>query len=509
MKKYRFLCCIVCLVFLCACDATRNPSMDAQSTAFVPELSEDQSVRVILPMMIDDSQQASLDYANQIIADAGFSVTLEGMPKDISMVSDEFLQMVRDNLSGNAVSLVFSEQAEKLADEGILGDFYAAGTQCAPMLMTQYAALSDSGESMTAIPVSISQQPLSRTAVLIRNDVYASYGKEIRTADDYRALLESLKENNPGEVPGTISPQIMNTFCNDNLALSLFLPEYGYAPCDDGLVCKENNISAVYSLDETSAMLNELEDWKANGLVDFFIWDNKAIANLGNYPTMVTNTQAFLSDLTVMQFPTFDSVDYTNYHMCILYPTALPQIRDASTSYVNYCAVASPQADITEFLNFLEWLQTPENYLLFTYGKEGVDYTLHNGNLLYTDAQQPYGRAIFHFLLKQTALENLQRANVPSNLMEEVAGVEYPYVLLNKDAVRKIENMTQAQQDQLSLGFTQYSQVCNDLLTKMSTQPRDAFTGTVDDFVRTQRENDPLGSYVTFLNGILSSAGEQ
>jgi hypothetical protein len=82
----------------------------------------------------------------------------------------------------------------------------------------------------------------------------------------------------------------------------------------------------------------------------------------------------------------FSSFDASGYRIYALYGGKMPVVDDGegniNISVGGSLAVAGPNADVSEFLRLMEWLDDRENYISLMYGEEGEDYDLVNGRIV-------------------------------------------------------------------------------------------------------------------------------
>jgi len=159
--------------------------------------------------------------------------------------------------------------------------------------------------------------------------------------------------------------------------VSLFLPDAGYTSLAtmfadtngiyNSLWMKDSDGSVLpfYDIPEAADALTRFIGWKSEGLADF---DMGVVEFKGaSYDTVLTSSiyiTNMLADMDGYTFLVFDQ----------------PAL---STPEVDTVAVAAPGTDISEFLKFMEWMDSNiENYIYFMYGIEGVDYKNDsNGNI--------------------------------------------------------------------------------------------------------------------------------
>jgi hypothetical protein len=344
----------------------------------------------LLDMWADSGRCLSL--TTELAQRAGFP--LEFIPHPPPMMSEPavFGQFLGESTKAIAIMLphdfdrYFSQEAGDLFD-----DIWERSPERAMYSLAYNQAILEK-DGVYAIPIDSQHRP-QNLAILIRNDVYREYGREIRSASDYEALLRWLRRQGwDGAAPGVALPMITpvagiaNTDWQRNMAqskvmaLDLFLPEMGYIRFPawqthmsihwwfNTWLAPDGQIVEFYETDSTAIALTRFLDWRQDGLLDITAGSD----NLKNYPTILTNIDQVLS----LGFQGFiDAAEYT--------VNVLPQ-PVLSTSSVNFFAVAAPGTDIGVFLDFLLWLEDRDNYIGFRYGEEHVHYA-RDGNRIVLD----------------------------------------------------------------------------------------------------------------------------
>ena len=144
------------------------------------------------------------------------------------------------------------------------------------------------------------------------------------------------------------------------------------------------------------------------------LYTTKKHGDLTAYPVILCNTEDFFSDNHKVYHPAFHELDFSGYHIAILYSGVQPRVPGEETAVSQPCAIAPAKVNAAEFDRFLTWLEEAENYELF-----------HGGG---KDA--PAGYADFPYLsffrLDKYESEKLsRRRDLPENLSEALAAVEY------------------------------------------------------------------------------------
>jgi len=144
----------------------------------------------------------------------------------------------------------------------------------------------------------------ARPLLLIRNDVYEDYGKEVRSVNDFLGLLTRLKAEDPYSVPAAASPVVhdrMSGVWYGYTALNLFLPGFGYEPLIN--ITRDTNglpsflwmdsvtgkAEDFFDIDSSVSAMAELVNWNEKGLIDFIDFTKANEEELIFYPTLLLN----------------------------------------------------------------------------------------------------------------------------------------------------------------------------------------------------------------------------
>ncbi len=214
--------------------------------------------------------------------------------------------------------------------------------------------------------------PLNRPALLIRNDVWEDYRPEITTGSDLEAFLRTLRDADPAQVPCAASP-----FASEQLywyapsePLAVFLPERGYYP-----LVRAGGTAALYGLwasvnggkvqaqQEMDAAQEAVERYL--GLVEeklIDLYTTKKHGDLTAYPAILCNTEDFFSVNHKVYHPAFRELDFSGYHIAILYSGVQPRVPGEETAVSQPCAAAPAKANAAEFDRFLTWLKNAASH---------------------------------------------------------------------------------------------------------------------------------------------------
>ncbi|MCL2462695.1 MAG: hypothetical protein FWF44_08530 [Defluviitaleaceae bacterium] len=364
---------------------------------------------------------ADLPYTNQLVQGAGFNLEFKTY---ILGSYDAFLTQYDDN---PGVYVTTPDIASQLVSAGETGDFYQQAATYAPLYLDMPIVAGDNSPgSLVWMPTSDMRGP-NRPAVMVRNDIAQAYGKDIRTADDYKALLQWIQQNYPAESPSvaTFLPYDEQSGMNwGYMALNLFLPENGYASLN--MMLAETGgpatmlwqdgggkVQPFYDIDASADALLELMDWKNQGLIDIRVQQFEATDGT-LYPTVLFSYGDENSTHVL------DRTQYTLY----IFPQ--PGQDDAT---LNYMAAAKPGEDIGEYLRFMDWLGDFNNFRLFKYGVEGTDYTLDQNGFIKQTLTDYYNQdSNMFFFNRAQNYENIYDHSgfAESNLVDEEMGAASP-----------------------------------------------------------------------------------
>jgi hypothetical protein len=210
-------------------------------------------------------------------------------------------------------------------------------------------------DGVYAIPVDVNLQPRG-LSVLVKNEVYHEYGREIRSAGDYEQLLRWIQTQDWFDTaPGLSAPLGTAVADSNNLgglwinnmirgivAFNLFLPDMGYTLIPEWQTHMPVNwryhtwltpygeIVEWYETGSTAAALSRFIEWQQDGLMD--VSRGWIEPGLDKYPTLLVHTSEIPDMLS--------RIDMTQYTV-----NTLTQSR-MSTVNVEYAAVARMGTDM-------------------------------------------------------------------------------------------------------------------------------------------------------------------
>jgi hypothetical protein len=387
------------------------------------------------------------DTVNAILREAGINVeVIPHMPQANYNHYGTLLNMYRTSESDREVYVVPSGwNLNPLAAEELLQNFARTAQGSAPrytqrLRTTRYAG-SIENESLLVLPTNFVQSLPNLPAVLVREDIATAYGREIRTASEYIALLEWLKERTPAEIPSVIVANWRGE--GRFFPYELFMPELGYATMpflNNMLVLniETRESVAAFALPQTRAMLQTWADLSRNRLMDFrnATWHRNTDFN--PYPTLLIYANDFVTEDLNFGVVGFNHFNAGGYRMYILYNGEVPHISFFEEFQDGFqapsVAFAKPGTDIAEFYRLLEWLENSDNYLRLMYGVENIHYEYRNGILYEIPGAIDWTAIRSNLFYFARSAFNIPTERLPSNYAQEIEGISYRYTVTVGDA---------------------------------------------------------------------------
>jgi hypothetical protein len=406
-------------------------------------------------------------YINTVLWSHGFNLKFEPFPTNSRLsVNDtmQYYQFLYNNIDENMVFMDVSRghiqfyqpggrattHIFPVGFENNFGNFFDDAIQTAPNYMShpQVHQLSqvNAQEVLTFIPTGFTMRYSSVPAVLVREDIAAVYGSEIRTGSQFVALLEWQKQRNPNSIPGVAHKQewfnVPTGPYNGFLPYDLFLPEWGYRVYDPRfLLIHDLHVKVAtpaYLLPESRTAIEMYAQLRYDQLLYTKINPRQGMAvnemSYDEFPIVLTNTYAFLARPGLAAVDELLNFDASRYMMYTLYGHLEMPLDEQTFLGLPPTAVAGRNTDVDEFLRFLEWMTFRDNYELLFYGVEGRDYEiLPNGRLSplpSTDVNWDLVRNHLVFFLN-TELEPIPK-NAPINYEVELLRMqEWPALVLS------------------------------------------------------------------------------
>ncbi len=391
MKLFKIcLSLVILLTFLASC-STLDVDLSDTSTQKVDldiEKIEFHGLTVIMiksPIYENDDAMAA--YASELLADAGWDVEFKIYDFDLSDYenSSSAYQAFIMNELDSGKDLVFENWGMLNHEE------FKANRYLAKKVGGGYNYLRNLGHS----------KEYSFQGIYIRKELDELYGEEINSIEDYDRFLAWAKINNPDDKPCLM---VMQSTLHDHFnPISLFAQMSGYTKVDHAISGLHDNGSTIYMSDidmynyqyDTPdvyeaielpffiEMDNYLSKWYKNGLLEFTSYDE--FESTSGYSSIVCNikdsTNYYSRDYTDSRLQLLDVSDFNlhvlsnneNFHYS-------PSIYEHTRNSTFLFASENPSTSLGE--SFLDWIYSyNDNYLLFMFGMEDIDYKVVNGQL--------------------------------------------------------------------------------------------------------------------------------
>ena len=288
--------------------------------------------------------------------------------------ADQIIEL--EALHPGSIFITTPEVSRILRDRSLLGDFYDSALTHAPNYMSMLYSLNEPSHFYT-MPTSTSWS-IDRLYVLIKNDVYEDYGKDVRDANELEDLMKWLKSSNPVMAPCYF--YFPGSLAND--VIDIFFPAKNYQSLErmllDYLPDRTYYINTLLWLDKNNGELKSLYDMENNlndAIRRYELWLNEGLIHMGeDYTDLgaeVLDNPVIFTDLNgAYSF----GRELEGYSINIFPEPNKDRIT------INYAAVGFAETNAGEFLSFMEWLtEDEENYALF------IDETTHSGTATVTD----------------------------------------------------------------------------------------------------------------------------
>jgi hypothetical protein len=436
------------------------------------------------------------DCINRILSQLGFDIEFELFTGSAAA----YQQFIRQNIRENTIFVLTEDNfitmpennfafIQELLGDGLLGDFHEAGMRAAPGY-TAHAlieAFNNPGQ-MHIMPTSFIRNHPHVPAVLVREDIAAEYGQEIRTAPEYIELLEWLKRRNPSSVPGstiTVFPFIPGF--HQYVAFDLFMPELGYWSTEWPLYAAKigtDEFTPTYALPESREALAGFMRLRRDELlhVNVFGGDTQLYSA---FPTALMYFYDFIVEPFTghYQFSGLSLFDASGYRIYALYGGTVPVMEFSWNAYrTSAWTIAGHNAEAGEFLRLLEWLDWEDNYRQLLHGIEVTDPQAVRANLHFLERSE-------HRPLPLTA---------PNNYEAEMRLLTPAYTItLTPEGALPLFQMSQSMGEadfrDLQGAYESFANLNQQLLRGNAVLNVDTMNSVIDSFIqRQERENDPI-----------------
>jgi hypothetical protein len=448
------------------------------------------------------------EYLNAFLDKNGFDLEFRrfdgtGDPYQSAEAQNRFID---ENISKNAVfmPIFLMDLMDNVTNDpdylGRFKDLYDTGARYAPNYIRHpYTAGRNEPGELRIMPAQLNKNFHRYLSIIIREDIAAGYGTEVRTAQEYIELLRWLKARDPDSVPGAAVPY----FPGRSAPFDLFMPEWGYWS-DSGMwycfasAIGSNDTRPAYSMPEFGRALDEFTGLWREELLYMKNFGRPDSRGLEDSPTCLLYFYDFFDPRQSNDYTgEFAAFDFSGYRIYAMYGGQTPICEYERGNYFSYGgsdAVAGPNTDAGEFLRFLEWLGTRENYISLFYGEEGADYTLAGGRIIPHEANSADMAAILQnlYFLERNEF-NAIPVTAPWNYEDEMERIIPMYTLITtrEDYMQTEEFYNVKGDGEVSL-FNEtaedYHQLMSDLFGGLEIEYQDEplFKDSVPDIQETQ-----------------------
>jgi hypothetical protein len=514
---------VLCLVILLGTgcisqSSTQHAGLSDDPSGTEPEVVQKEGMLTILmPRYSSVEQKARTEYAQQIVNDAGFSIRFEVYEE--APLNDQYLtqyyEEVESRKEEDLIFMLYGNAPSKpeWVQEAMVKPISDDVSGFSPEFIDSFP-INEEGEVFIATGREASALIPQVNAVLIKNEVYEAYGKDVSTAQEYMDLLRFLKEQDPEQTPAAMSPSFYQRFYGYSAALAFMLPEvgqYSFAtifqnasmPVDVLYDTQTNTTMLPHESEHFVRALKDLAALREEELVDFWIIQSKP--TFAKYPTLLVNTHDFINQTIYSAVPEYRNLDMAGYHLCLLYPDTQPILSLPSSENYTAVAYAMKNANTDEFMQFMNWLDTEENYQLFMNGHEGVDYHLESRQIIYEATDIAYSSWDQRRYFMRPYLETYLPSNLPSNF-EEIVNAPLPFsytIPLDGEEVQDL--FREALEDEQFIEYrnafySDYLQLSDKLMGSVALPNVDSM---IEDFINGQNES-PSSTYIKDMFGRLN-----
>lgn len=428
--KFKSIICVVCIILLfTACSSVGNKSDNNEKNIGDISISDlDNSITIILSKSVShDYDEIMAEYAEILLAEEGWDVDIKFYNinyTDRNERREKYLEQLREEMvpGKNVVFQIYYGIEELLAEDLI------------------YYPQPDQDEYVLKIG---NLKSYYYAGVFIRKDLEDEYGAQITSTEEYDTFLEWVNESHDEVKPGLmiVKDRISSDMFNP---IALFAQENGFIRADKatGTISYSPTMLFVDIFDIENADTEAPEIYQATELLFFQEMDialnkwknerNMEFLGLGHYisvndyyeyASIVMNTSNAMNYYSYdYQKPTFDLFDASGYNLHVFtknnsFPDT-PRVTNYGQS--SYFAISSKSNSITAINGFIEWIYSSKNnYLLFMFGKEGIDYIIEDDKIkfLVNDMNISYGEWHKHSLFIDSEM-NIDMPRFPANWHE-------------------------------------------------------------------------------------------
>lgn len=286
-------------------------------------------------------------------------------------------------------------------------------------------------KKLYAVPYNGVSSP--RIGVAVKAELAQKYAPDgMETLEDYGEFLRKVKENESGVTPG---------FVNAFSFFQAYMEGNGYYETAGTLIYSKwaQNGEGIYPIEQTPEFIDAFElllSWKNNGYVLKNNEQQRQYPISSKFLGSMLLPMEYISD----EFTYAESAGDVQLRVIPLYMQSLHLLSTTARGLAISESCRNPE----RVMMFLEWLHaSQENYDLFMYGQEGVNYTLQNGNMVFSQSDgtlymwKYYGAGFFRDYRYERIITNLdpdyQQIYLDSSFMNVKTNLELRENLIRKE----------------------------------------------------------------------------
>lgn len=420
---------VISLLFIvllfAACGTDNDKADNTKNNPIENDISRpDNSITMILCKSVwHDYDDIMAEYAEKLLAEAGWNVDIKFY--DINYVDrderkEKYLEQLREEMvPGENVIFELRYGIDELIADDLIYSFETEEDE-------YYLKIGN-------------LKSYYYTGVYIKKEFEYEYGGSITSTEEYDAFLEWINDNHKDVKPGLMI--IDDTYTERFAPLALFAQESGFVRADKAVGTIGYNNTMLYidmfeigNSDTKAPMVYQatepllfsdmdiaINKWKNERSMEFA--DFRRVDNFTEYASIVMNTSNTTNYYSYNYQRTADKLfDASNYNLHIFtknnsFPDT-PRVTNYGPS--SGFAVSSKSNSITAINEFFDWIYSSKNnYLLFMFGKEGIDYIIEDGKIkfLVNDMNISYGEWHKHSLFIDSEM-NIDMPHFPANWHE-------------------------------------------------------------------------------------------
>jgi len=376
MKYYKAIILLIAMLVLSSCNGLSSEKELEES--YKPEIKQDETVptKIIIPVgrRWINAADEYIEYMTSLLREQDIYIEIELFNHDMKNSDAEYVKLLNDKLlDENTVAIVNQQDIELVSSEVNLGNIVEY-MKAAPNYYQNYESMI---ANSTYLPISSHAEYLANV-VLIKNEIYSSYAKEINDISEYEDFLQWAKDNMLEKTP----VKVFNQYDSGKAALSLlsaFSPRYDLVMLDAifnypvGLCMPKNSYDTINEIEETdefAGIIGDIQSLLQDDMIDILPIKSFGDLKPDDYASLLMSHRDFIN-LSNTIISDYTAADYT---IKILNPNVT--LVKHSKNYIVMGKGALPRS----FALFMDWLyEDISNYTEFMYGINGVDYEMVDG----------------------------------------------------------------------------------------------------------------------------------